>query len=359
MAISSNASPKAENDFAFANQKLAAFENAIQEFNKDQSIESMLAKTLPDAAKAVEMDMLAVYLLDPEGRNLHPAFQIGIADNSPLSPIVIDSDDGISAWTQDRGAKLFAQEPRLGGSKQPSAEKADNVPPSSCCLPLIAHGAPAGIMVCSRKDTASAIDAKDKAFITDIAGLVSLAIGSGIPNSDILQRERAERSLQFAHMLQRSFTPSSIPQLKGWRVDCHRISALEMGGDFYDALLLPGDRIISIIGQASGQGVEAGLTISWIVADLRRILAGGASLSEAMAAFNTAILERMRRGVLVSLAMIEIKGGSKSCSLCSAGAIDVFQADTKGHLTPISEDSSPIGAFSGHTFTVNEIKIQQ
>lgn len=67
------------------------------------------------------------------------------------------------------------------------------------------------------------------------------------------------REMAIAQKIQRGFLPDALPQLPGWPVAAVCVPARQVGGDFYDVLLLPDGRLVMIIADVCDKGVGAAL----------------------------------------------------------------------------------------------------
>jgi sigma-B regulation protein RsbU (phosphoserine phosphatase) len=101
-----------------------------------------------------------------------------------------------------------------------------------------------------------------------------------------MQLNRLREELELARSLQISSLPSSFPVDPRFRLHAAMLPAKEVGGDFYDFLLLEGRRLAIFIGDASGKGVGAALFIAMARSLLRSAVARGASPAEALAQAN-------------------------------------------------------------------------
>lgn len=72
-----------------------------------------------------------------------------------------------------------------------------------------------------------------------------------------LERKKAE--LEVAREIQMSLLPATLPVVPGIELAARAIPAKEIGGDFYDVVLLPGQKAGLIIADVSGKGVPAAL----------------------------------------------------------------------------------------------------
>src|SRR5256886_5705471 len=72
-----------------------------------------------------------------------------------------------------------------------------------------------------------------------------------------LARERLKRDLELAREVQRGFLPQRLPEIPGYEFFAHYESAFEIGGDYYDFIPLPRQRLAVLLGDVAGKGVAA------------------------------------------------------------------------------------------------------
>ncbi|MGY2131430.1 PP2C family protein-serine/threonine phosphatase [Hymenobacter sp. HD11105] len=72
-----------------------------------------------------------------------------------------------------------------------------------------------------------------------------------------IQNERVQEELKIASTVQESLIPKDLPIDNWFEISSHALAAKEVGGDFYDFLHLPGQRLAILIGDVSGKGITA------------------------------------------------------------------------------------------------------
>src|SRR5687768_13999001 len=77
-----------------------------------------------------------------------------------------------------------------------------------------------------------------------------------------LARERLKLDLKLARGVQHSLLPQQRPQVPGYEFFSYYESAFEIGGDYYDFIPLPGQRIAVLLGDVAGKGVMAALLMA-------------------------------------------------------------------------------------------------
>ena len=85
------------------------------------------------------------------------------------------------------------------------------------------------------------------------------------------QRERLNRELEIAREVQEHLFPQRLPPALGLDYCGQCWPAREVGGDYYDFLELPDDKLGIAIGDVSGKGVGAALMMACLEASLRAL----------------------------------------------------------------------------------------
>lgn len=107
------------------------------------------------------------------------------------------------------------------------------------------------------------IDASPLWFLVSIGGLCFLLMLA------LVDQVRVRDELEVARQLQRDLLPRRVPELGSYRIAHSYRTANEVGGDYYDFVLLPSGRLAVMVGDASGHGMAAGLLMAIANATLR------------------------------------------------------------------------------------------
>ena len=126
---------------------------------------------------------------------------------------------------------------------------------SMVVLPLIARGTMLGFFVCTRQAGFRRFDAYDVEIGMDFATRAAVFID----NARRYSREHAT-----ALTLQRSMLPTGLSFPSSVEVR-HRYlpgsKMIEVGGDWYESIALPGGRVALVVGDVAGHGVRAAVTM--------------------------------------------------------------------------------------------------
>ena len=151
-------------------------------------------------------------------------------------------------------------------------------------VPVEVGGSVLGVLTLGFNDPADLDGDDDVALAIELAGRTA----SGLINAALFERER-----EVAMALQRSVLPAVLPAVGGLEVDARYLPAeadVRVGGDWYDALVLPDGRVALSVGDVSGHGLAAGAAMGQLRNALRAYLVEGHRPSEALAHLNRLLL---------------------------------------------------------------------
>ena len=112
-----------------------------------------------------------------------------------------------------------------------------------------------------------------------------------IENAKLFQRmveeERLRRELSIATEVQRRLFPASPPEVASLELSGFCQPAREIGGDYYDFLILDDGQIGIAVADVAGKGISAALLMSTVQASLRsQAIAARGSLSDLVSTMN-------------------------------------------------------------------------
>jgi len=93
-------------------------------------------------------------------------------------------------------------------------------------------------------------------------------------------KEALEREVAIAREVQRELLPRAIPSVRGLELAGVCLPAIGVGGDYYDFLPLPDERIGIVIADVSGKGIPAALLMAGLQASVRSLALPGISPCE-------------------------------------------------------------------------------
>jgi serine phosphatase RsbU (regulator of sigma subunit)/putative methionine-R-sulfoxide reductase with GAF domain len=138
-------------------------------------------------------------------------------------------------------------------------------------------------------------------ILAGVANQLTLAIESARLHQQSLEQERLHRSIELAREIQESFLPECCPEPEGWDLAAEWRAARGVGGDFYDFIPLPDDRLGLVIADVSDKGVGAALYMALSRAVLRAAALTTADPAETLRRANRVLMDDARSGMFVTV----------------------------------------------------------
>lgn len=137
---------------------------------------------------------------------------------------------------------------RLTGFSQPYG--------SAAVLPLRSTTHDYGVLVLLKKEQ-SGFDPEDLSILHTFTTQTVLSLENLQLAHEARVSQRAQDELRIAALVQERLIPKHLPTDNWFEISTYAQAAKEVGGDFYDFLHLPGQRLAVLIGDVSGKGVTA------------------------------------------------------------------------------------------------------
>jgi hypothetical protein len=117
--------------------------------------------------------------------------------------------------------------------------------------------------------------------------------------------------LGIAREIQKEFLPVAPPRLENYDIEFFYDPAKEIGGDYFDFFVLPEDNIGVVVGDVSGKGIPAALTMASIKGNLAAQVQNIFSISEIMKRVNESVSLGGEGSSLVGLfyGVLNVKSG--------------------------------------------------
>ncbi len=233
---------------------------------------------------------------------------------------------------------------------------------SVMCAPLWTQGDKAvGVIQVDTQDRRKKFTQDDLNLLIGVASQASIALENAKLHQQEVARARLDRDLQLARDVQRSFLPSQLPEVPGYEFFAYYESALEVSGDYYDFVPLPGGRLGIMLGDVAGKGVAAALLMAKFSADARSCLLTNAVPAVAVTQLNTGMHQSGLTDRFVTLAAAVVDPATHSVTLVNAGHPSPMLRRASGELleaAPKEVAGLPIGVLDGYEYGGCEIRLE-
>jgi serine phosphatase RsbU (regulator of sigma subunit) len=171
------------------------------------------------------------------------------------------------------------------------------------------------------------------------------------------ERARLEQEMQTARYIQRSLLPKEIPTLPGWQLAPFYQPAREVGGDFYDFLLLNDGQLGLVIGDVSGKGVPGALVMASTCTMLRAVAQGNPAPGEVLARVNELLHSTIPAGMFVPCFYGILDLHSGCLRYANAGHDWPFRRSGRG-ITELKASGMPLGMLPGSRYDEHEETVE-
>lgn len=166
-------------------------------------------------------------------------------------------------------------------------------------LPLIDHNAVlVGVMQVLNK-THGTFDETDERLAAVLAAQCAIALQRVRMLEAVLEGEKMRRELETARIVQMGTLPSEMPSVAGYDVYGSFQPADLTGGDTFDFVTM-GERLLVVLGDATGHGIAPALSVTQMQAMLRIAFRLGADLETTYVQVNNQLAEMLPGGRFIT-----------------------------------------------------------
>ncbi len=196
-----------------------------------------------------------------------------------------------------------------------------------------------------------------------LSGEIAIAIRNAhIYHEIILHNDRNDEDIRHASRVQRNVLPPTY-ESENVRIQGHILPARVLSGDFFDVIDLDGDRVAIAIGDVSGKGVPASLTMMSIISSIRVLAHKLKRPNEMLSQLNESLYETdasIEDFLQYSTGFYSIldRRTLKMSYAIAGSEKPLWWHAEKRILTPLDGEGLPLGMFAATKFSVQRITLE-
>ena len=159
------------------------------------------------------------------------------------------------------------------------------------------------------------------------------------------KERRATQELEIAKQVQARLFPQNLPSLKSLDYAGICIQARKVGGDYYDFLHLPRERVGFVIGDISGKGIAAALLMVNLQANLRSQCAAANEPQRLLRSVNDLFYENTADTSYSTLFFAEYDDKSQRFRYANCGHLPALLFRSDGTLEELESTCTVLGLF--------------
>ena len=254
---------------------------------------------------------------------------------------------------------VLSQDAGVDQDLPPSASIADLKIRSVLCVPLLAFdGEVQGII---QLDTSSRkqFQQEDLDILMTVAGQASVSIQNASMHEKLLRNAALERDLSIAEMVQKKFLPQSLPKVPGYEFFAFYQPTYEVGGDYYDFIHLPSNKLGIALGDVSGKGVAAALMMAKFSGDTRFCVSTEPTPKDAIGKLNNTLCAAGIDEKFMTMSLSLLDPVRHRVTFCSAGHPPLFLRRANGRVEELGDEITnfPLGLMPDSVYEQLEVEL--
>jgi sigma-B regulation protein RsbU (phosphoserine phosphatase) len=297
----------------------------------------LLERVATRISESLYIPRVAVLLHD--GAWYRPAFAIGYPN--ALDADLPDSGATVQRLIREAGPErvyLDDEDSWVNTREVPDEErrKLTSLGPQ-LLIPLALKQKLLGIISLGQKRSEAPYSSTDVRLLKSVAMQTALALSNAELTSAIAEeighREKLNREIEIAREVQERLFPQHLPAISGLDYfGCCR-TALGVGGDYYDFLALPEGKLGVALGDVSGKGIAAALTMASLQASLRAdAMRAGNDIAGLITRVNAMLYDASTEDRYATLFYAQYDSATRRLSYVNAGHCPpiLFRASANG-----------------------------
>jgi PAS domain S-box-containing protein len=301
------------------------------------ALNDLLAELIAHISEMLDVDTATILLMQPDEAALTVGATTGLG-NTAAEDVAIPIADDFTSRIATTGKPQVAHDMSAEKSLDPLLEGSGIH--SVMGVPLLVEGRVSGVIHVGSLEPRT-FTTEDENMLQLVADRAALAI----EHSRLYERE-----LSIVETLQRSLLPERLPTLPGLDMSARYLPGgpgADVGGDWYDAMLLEGGRIAIAMGDVVGHGLGAAALMGQLRNALRAYALDGHSPSAVVERLDR-LVEELEPGRMATLLFIVLEPDLTSLRFASAGHLPPLVLGPDGKANYLEEVRDvPLGVAAG------------
>ena len=200
-----------------------------------------------------------------------------------------------------------------------------------------------GVMLIEEAENGLRFRSRRLEIINGIAQQAALAIQNDLLQQEMVVRERLETEVQLARQIQQTFIPQSLPNHPTWQFAARWRTARQVGGDFYDVIELPNNKLGLFIADVADKGMPAALFMALTRTLVRAAVIETNSPAEALRRVNDLLLPDTKQGMFVTAVYGVLDMDTDEFTYVNAGHNPPLWVKTNGEIEKLTRTAIALG----------------
>lgn len=190
---------------------------------------------------------------------------------------------------------------------------------------------------------------EDIDLLATVASQAAVAIENARLHRSEVEKQKITEQLRIAQRIQKGLLPKDNPPIARLDISGVSIPAQSVGGDYYDYIELPGNRLLVAVGDVSGKGISAALYMSKVQGMIRIAAQMEDRPRDILIRVNRLIYEGMERNSFITVILAMFDFDADAVTICRAGHMPPLLA-FNGDTQYLGSEGMGLGLENGEVF---------
>lgn len=321
-------------------------------------LDELLSRIAALIRRVVEYEILGIFLYRPESRVMELKVAVGYAEETVERWRHVPLGMGLLGHAAQERTTLISRDLLHDARAIPARTADGRWTQSEVAIPLISRERLLGGLVVESCDP-HYFDPARIEILETLGRQMAVSIDNAQMFEQLLAKEqKLEADFMLARDLQASMLPASVPVLPGMQMAALYRPAESLGGDYYDFMWLAEGHLGLAIGDVSGKGVAAAMTMAATRSALRFAARLGHSPSQVLYQVNRRLFRDLKRRNYVTLFYGILDVESRVLRWSNAGHPPPLLLRASGTQEELAKGGLPVAMFDNARYASGQVRLR-
>jgi len=246
-------------------EELSILNELARAISASMDSEDIIQKIVRRSVRAVDAEQSVITLVDRRSDDSMKTLVRAMRTSSAHERFHLNQN--LLGWMHLHKRPLLTNDPR--NDERFRGVRWEESIKSLICVPLMVKSELIGVLTVYNKKSGTEFTEADQRLL----GIIAAQSAQVVENARLYEEEKAyalmQQQIRLARQIQIDLLPKIPPVMPGYDIAGVSIPAQEVGGDYFDFLVIDDDRVALCLGDVSGKGLPASLLMANLQATLR------------------------------------------------------------------------------------------
>jgi sigma-B regulation protein RsbU (phosphoserine phosphatase) len=325
--------------------ELSVLNELAKAIGGERDTDRIMRRIVSRSVSTVGCEQGVITLVDDTAMNPMETLVRTVSDSTEHA--ALRPDDSLLGWMHINKQALVvndpSEDPRFRGARWNDQIQ------SLCCVPLLVQGGLIGILTVYNKKSPEGFADNDKRLLSILAAQSAQVLENARLYDEEVELMELHKQMDVARLIQTRLLPEKSPHVEGFDISGFSRPALQVGGDFYNVIAVSEESTFVWVGDVSGKGLPASLTMANSQAVLHSHAEAGRTVAECVSIANDLLHTYTPRNTFVTLVVAEIRKDG-AMRICNAGHVKPVIVRANGEAELVEPSDLVVGVMRGRRY---------